>query len=636
MEPGYIKRQRGQALAIFRPSRQLLWAALALSLLAPLYIVGNDKATANPDYSAGDYLLFSKAAYGKFAEANCNGSNDKQAEISGSGNTFSGLIHSNADLAISAVNVFQDSTAPNPEITYGTNDEDCQFQTEPSNVYGGGSAEIDAPAYGVDPGNGWPGNLGTLLNPDGLTFSNTTPTSAIGMTCDVGNLTLSSDYTVNPATDEGKVICRGTGKIQLNISGLGTPANPFNITLLSHGPIEISGQNAVAAPQAHGVLAWTDQDSNTNDVSIKVSGSNFDVHTRSILFTPRSGQDISGSADSTLCIAIIGQGRSKIAGSSSSFGVPCTAAASPTPSPEPTPSPTATTAPTPSPTPTPAPTLAPTPTPTLASTSTPTVAATPTPTPYVGTPTPTAYVGTPTSGAPTPTPTLAATPTPTLAATSTPTLAPTPTPTSPATPTATPEEPTPTPTPPLTICDIIPVLCDPCFPFGCPADEPTPTPTPQEPTPTPQEPTSTPTPEEPTSTPTPTSTAVDNPTTTPTPTSTQADDPTATPTATSTPTPADEATATPTATPSEPMTLVSTPTPVRTSTTARTPTTVVPQERPRPSPTALPVPVSFPKTGGSTGSEGNAVTLLLGMVLVGTVVSAGAGVLCGVQRKIQD
>ena len=332
------------------PTWRVAVAAIALAAcvlvlaLVAILTVSSDSASGDPHHQAGDYILFAKASFGSFAESNCNGSNDGQATISGSTDDFYGRIHSNADLSVSgSTNDFFNTTATNPEVTYGTFDEDCQVQPGSGNNYfGGGPSDIDTLAPGVDPLNGWPGNLGTFLNPDNLTFSNTTATSAVGITCDVGDLTVDTDYVINPATDEGKVICRDLGKVSLNISGVGTMANPFNITILSHGTIEISGQNVVIAPQSHGVLAWTDQNSSVNNTSIKLAGSNLDVSERAILFTPRSGQDISGSDGSNQCLNIIGQGIQKIPGSNSSFGpflpgCPIPATTTPTPSPSPTP-----------------------------------------------------------------------------------------------------------------------------------------------------------------------------------------------------------------------------------------------------------------------------------------------------------
>ena len=64
----------------------------------------------------------------------------------------------------------------------------------------------------------------------------------------------------------------------------------------------------------HGLLAWTDQRFDDEVTSIKISGDNVNVLSRAILFSPRSGQDVSGSNSQLLCIQMIGQGSLKIAG----------------------------------------------------------------------------------------------------------------------------------------------------------------------------------------------------------------------------------------------------------------------------------------------------------------------------------
>ena len=171
-----------------------------------------------------------------------------------------------------------------------------------------------APA-GVGTG-GWPGTLGNGLNADALTFGTSiTQVLGPGAVCDVGDLTLATDYTIT-AADNNKVVCRGTGKVQLSFQNA-----TAKITIVSHGLIEISGQNANLSPAdaGHGILAWTDQDSNTQEFSAKVAGSNFHIGP-SIIFTPRSGQDVSGSTGSELCIQHIGQGQIKIQGSTNEFG----------------------------------------------------------------------------------------------------------------------------------------------------------------------------------------------------------------------------------------------------------------------------------------------------------------------------
>src|SRR5688572_12436045 len=170
-------------------SRAGLVAVLVLTaaVLCALYAL---PASGNPDHSAGDYFMFAKAAAvgttdRKANEAACDTSNDKQADVSGSNNDVYGRIHSNADLAISGSgNIFADTaispaTSPNPELTFGVNDNapppsspDCQLQADAGNTFSGGgptnivangnAATTDGP-YQIGTG-GWPGNLGDHLD----------------------------------------------------------------------------------------------------------------------------------------------------------------------------------------------------------------------------------------------------------------------------------------------------------------------------------------------------------------------------------------------------------------------------------------------------------------------------------------
>jgi hypothetical protein len=293
--------------------------------------------SSHPDHNAGDYFTFAKAAGDggtsdpKAYEPVCDDANDKQADVSGSNSYFYGRIHSNADLAISGVdNWFRDTGSPNPELTYGVNDGPstaCQLQAEGANIYssglplnitGNGTPNSIHGPYQIG-SKGWPGNLGDFLNADGMTFGNNVSQVLPGVVCDVGSLTASGTREIS-AADNGKVVCNGGDPIKISVSGLGTPTNPFRITMISHGLIEISGSNHYLAPLAHGVLAWTDQRFSDEATSIKIAGSNVNVLLQAILFTPRSGQDVSGSNSAILCIQMIGQGALKVAGSNSTFG----------------------------------------------------------------------------------------------------------------------------------------------------------------------------------------------------------------------------------------------------------------------------------------------------------------------------
>ena len=259
-------------------------------------------------HDASDFFIFARAEFGdsrKSNETNCDGSNDKQADVSGSTDIFFGRIHSNADLAVSGSgNSFAAA------LTYGTTDEDCQLQAVGGNVYPPGSPqEVDLDPSGVN--NQWPGDLSNYLNADTLTFGNVITQVLPGEVCDVGSLTNTTDIVLTSAND-GDVVCNGSGKTSLAISGVS-----MSITIVSHGLIEVSGQNSTLRPATHNILTWTDFQL---DVSTKLAGSNLSVPRAAILFAPRGGINTSGSDDSELCIQLIGQGPINVAGSNSTFG----------------------------------------------------------------------------------------------------------------------------------------------------------------------------------------------------------------------------------------------------------------------------------------------------------------------------
>jgi hypothetical protein len=308
-----------------------------MALVVVSSLVWAEPVSGNPHHRAGAYFMFAKAAGDggtsdpKAYEPVCNDSNDKQADVSGSNSNFYGRIHSNADLAISGSNNhFRNTASPNPELTYGVNDRvrsGCQLQADDANVYSGGfprniiangDPTLVRGPFQIGP-KGWPGNLGTFLNANGRTFGNQVSQVLPGYRCDVGSLTRSGTLEIT-AAHNGKVVCNGRDPIKISRSGLGTSSRPFRITMVSHGLIEISGSNHFLAPAAHGVLAWTDQRFSDEATSIKISGSNVNVVRRAILFTPRSGQDVSGSNSARLCIQMIGQGALKAAGGNTTFG----------------------------------------------------------------------------------------------------------------------------------------------------------------------------------------------------------------------------------------------------------------------------------------------------------------------------
>lgn len=332
--PGYVN-QLGAGLLDVAASLQ----ALQAGNIPNLGLLDDDCAdddTADMHH-AGDYFLFAKAAGDggtsdpKAYEPVCDDANDKQADVSGSNSDYYGRIHSNADLAISgADNWFRDTLSPNAELTYGVNDgpsSACQLQAEGANTYDSGwplnitgsgdPGSIHGP-YQIGP-KGWPGNLGNYLDANGMTFGNDINQVLPGVTCDRGSLTHSGVIEIT-AADNGKVVCNGGDPIKISDSGLGTANNPFRITMVSHGLIEISGSEHYLAPAVYGILAWTDQRFSNEATSIKIAGSNVNVVQRAILFSPRSGQDVSGSNSTLLCIQMIGQGALKAAGSNAVLG----------------------------------------------------------------------------------------------------------------------------------------------------------------------------------------------------------------------------------------------------------------------------------------------------------------------------
>ena len=330
-----LKRDRRAALF-----QRLMVGAVGLAaflLPAAVLLLNPPAASGGAVQNAGDYLMFAKAAGDggsddpEVYEPVCDDANDKQADVSGSNSHVYGRIHSNADLAISGSdNRFYDTGSPDPELTYGVNDgpsSDCQLQAEDTNIYDSGlplniagngdPGDVEGPYQNAP--DGWPGNLGSFLDANGMTFGEDVSQVLPGAVCDVGSLTHSGVIEIT-AADEGKVVCNGDDPITIGDSGLGTPQNPFRITMVSHGLIEISGSNHYLAPATHGVLAWTDQRFEDEATSIKISGDNVNVPARAILFSPRSGQDVSGSNSNLLCIQMVGQGALKLAGSNVTIG----------------------------------------------------------------------------------------------------------------------------------------------------------------------------------------------------------------------------------------------------------------------------------------------------------------------------
>ena len=107
--------------------------------------------------------------------------------------------------------------------------------TDPVHLTGGGLIWVtsrSATGCGAPPGTGT-----SRMLPAGPDI---TQILGAGAVCDVGSLTNASDITVNPVTNDGDVICNGTGKVTLSIQNAAmslnwlcagssvtvTPANP--------------------------------------------------------------------------------------------------------------------------------------------------------------------------------------------------------------------------------------------------------------------------------------------------------------------------------------------------------------------------------------------------------------------------
>ncbi len=301
---------------------RLVSMALTASMLASFMTL----AIAAPtfaNHSASDFFIFAKGAYGKAAQAEgftppqtpvCDGAQDITAEVSGSDNKIFNRIHSNADWNGGGQN--NDFFAA---VTYGTHAENCtnnpgdnDYNTAtPAND--GSPTELDGPPEVLGM-HGWPGNLGSFLNADGLQFSTIEQVLGMGATCDQGTSLTSGNYVIT-AADNNKVICGGSSStITLGSQGLN-----IAVTVVSHGYVDFNASNSTLKAYKHGILAWTDMDSFAQEHAFKLQGSNFHVGP-AIVFTPRSGQDISGSTGSEDCIQHIGQGQIKVQGSSSEFG----------------------------------------------------------------------------------------------------------------------------------------------------------------------------------------------------------------------------------------------------------------------------------------------------------------------------
>ena len=273
---------------------------VAVALLVPL--------AAHASHDADDFFAYAQATYGPVAELNCDTSQHSQVYVSGSTLQIRGRIHSNADFDAPGSGV-----TFHHAVTYGLHPGSCQG-TPGTNTYNAGApANVSTTPAGVS--NNWPGDLDDYLD-DGYQFDSIEDVLGVGAVCDVGSL--SNPPGTNLVIDEdedGKVVCNGQGKVDLNAQN-----QTMSVTIVSHGAIVISGQGATLTPHAHGILAWTDQDGSAEAKSIVVSGSNFTIPERAVLFSTRSGIDIPGSDGSSLCIQLIAQGKILVQGSNSIFG----------------------------------------------------------------------------------------------------------------------------------------------------------------------------------------------------------------------------------------------------------------------------------------------------------------------------
>ena len=304
----------------------------------------------NPgDLNAEDYVIFAQARDGKEREIVDNGSNDKQASVSGSENSLFGRIRSNADFSGSGQNDYfhyvdngptkpvQPSTVHEGKITFRfLNENGDNFYETPledprhPTPFTDGTwlpVQSDVPVGPVgvvttDPLNDdyqfWPGNLHTAVTAasDYLEMD----VAELEQHCTFGSLIGAAVEFDLTGSDADGTYCTNGGLIKLSAQDVGSPTDPKRFTFFANdGLINISGQNAVIEPFALGMLAMSDLDSNSDQFPIKIAGSNFSVQSQAVVFASRSGVNVSGSDGSLLCIHAIGQ-EVKLQGSNTDFG----------------------------------------------------------------------------------------------------------------------------------------------------------------------------------------------------------------------------------------------------------------------------------------------------------------------------
>ena len=316
--------------------------------------------------SAGDYVMFAQTREGKAAETSDDGSNNAQAQVSGSENSVFGRIRSNADFYSAGQNMYYHYTGNgnNPSVpsTPAVNDGKVTFRfqnQDGDNFYetplGTSSVIPDGPPdprhplltdgtwlpvqsdvpvgpVGVVPTSPvdpdvyqfWPGDLHRAVtgpSPGGSNYLEM-DTAALEPHCDFGSLTggpVEWDLKEDGQFTDG-TYCTNGGVIKLAVQDAGSTASPKRFTFLAKdGLISISGQNAFIEPFALGILAMSDLHSDSDQFPIKISGSDFRIQRQSIVFAPQSGVDVSGSDGSTLCLHVVGQ-EVKFQGSTTDFG----------------------------------------------------------------------------------------------------------------------------------------------------------------------------------------------------------------------------------------------------------------------------------------------------------------------------
>src|SRR5687767_1225427 len=192
-------------------------------------IIASSLLTVGPVLAAtqtsGGFVVFAKATGGA----------DKHVDVSGSDDTFEGLVHSNGNLDVGGQNNEFLSL-----VTYVSSED-----TNGNSFPGGGPTQV--PAKGSFPG----------------TLQGYSPDPAL---CTIGSFASGANVDVSNAPN-GSVVCSGSGKISFSASG-GTRVISF---FSASGEIDVSGQNVTFTSAVDNVLAYS---GSTSDVAVKFQGSN--------------------------------------------------------------------------------------------------------------------------------------------------------------------------------------------------------------------------------------------------------------------------------------------------------------------------------------------------------------------------